>query len=172
MYPPKPFEPATPPAAAVTGIPMPTNTRSLHSWSTGLFECTDDCGNCCLTCWCPCVTFGRIAEIIDKGTTACGMSGALYAVLFTFTGFQWIYSWMYRSKFRAQYDLVEVPCCDCCIHFCCERCSLCQQYRELKNHGFDMELGWHINLERMPRATSATRTQPAVMQGMYREGSE
>lgn len=23
----------------------------------------------CLTCWCPCVTFGRIAEIVDKGST-------------------------------------------------------------------------------------------------------
>lgn len=23
----------------------------------------------CITCWCPCVTFGRIAEIVDKGST-------------------------------------------------------------------------------------------------------
>jgi hypothetical protein len=23
----------------------------------------------CITCWCPCITFGRIAEIVDKGTT-------------------------------------------------------------------------------------------------------
>ena len=23
----------------------------------------------CLTCWCPCVTFGRIAEIVDRGST-------------------------------------------------------------------------------------------------------
>ena len=23
----------------------------------------------CLTCWCPCITFGRIAEIVDKGSS-------------------------------------------------------------------------------------------------------
>jgi hypothetical protein len=23
----------------------------------------------CLTCWCPCITFGQIAEIVDRGTT-------------------------------------------------------------------------------------------------------
>lgn len=23
----------------------------------------------CLTCWCPCITFGRIAEIADRGST-------------------------------------------------------------------------------------------------------
>ena len=23
----------------------------------------------CITCWCPCITFGQIAEIVDKGST-------------------------------------------------------------------------------------------------------
>lgn len=23
----------------------------------------------CLTCWCPCITFGRVAEIVDKGSS-------------------------------------------------------------------------------------------------------
>lgn len=23
----------------------------------------------CLTCWCPCISFGQIAEIVNKGTT-------------------------------------------------------------------------------------------------------
>ncbi|KAL8268965.1 hypothetical protein R6Q59_002763 [Mikania micrantha] len=38
-------------------------------WSTGLCDCGEDCSNCCLTFWCPCITFGRIAEVLDKGTT-------------------------------------------------------------------------------------------------------
>ncbi|KAK6256287.1 hypothetical protein SCA6_017592, partial [Theobroma cacao] len=25
----------------------------------------------CLTCWCPCVTFGQIAEMVDKRCTYC-----------------------------------------------------------------------------------------------------
>jgi hypothetical protein len=27
------------------------------------------------------------------------------------------------------------------VHFCCETCALCQEYRELKNCGFDMGIG-------------------------------
>uniref|UniRef100_A0A0E0PW62 Uncharacterized protein n=1 Tax=Oryza rufipogon TaxID=4529 RepID=A0A0E0PW62_ORYRU len=38
-------------------------------WSVKLFDCFGDSGTCCLTCWCPCITFGRIAEIVDKGST-------------------------------------------------------------------------------------------------------
>ncbi|KAL5726264.1 Cell number regulator 2 [Ranunculus cassubicifolius] len=39
-------------------------------WSTGLCDCCDDPSNCCMTCCCPCITFGRIAEVVDRGTTS------------------------------------------------------------------------------------------------------
>lgn len=65
------------------------------SWSTGYCDCSSDCRSCniihyhtlnaiffllfnyfhfwscvgCLTLWCPCITFGKVAEILDKGTT-------------------------------------------------------------------------------------------------------
>ncbi|KAI3696287.1 hypothetical protein L1987_79299 [Smallanthus sonchifolius] len=39
------------------------------NWSSGLCACCSDVPNCCLTCWCPCITFGQIAEIVDKGNT-------------------------------------------------------------------------------------------------------
>jgi len=42
---------------------------------------------------------------------------------------------------RAQYDLPEAPCIDCLVHFCFKTCALCQEYRELKNHGFDLTIG-------------------------------
>ena len=35
----------------------------------------------CLTFFCPCVTFGRIAGIVDQGATSCCASGALYFLL-------------------------------------------------------------------------------------------
>ncbi|CDP21865.1 unnamed protein product [Coffea canephora] len=38
-----------------------------NDWSSGLCDCIKDCRSCCLTCWCPCITFGRVAEIVDKG---------------------------------------------------------------------------------------------------------
>jgi Cys-rich protein (TIGR01571 family) len=126
-----------PPTAAAFAMQAPPQA----AWSTGLCDCFDDCGNCCVTCLCPCITFGQVAEIIDRGSTSCGASGALYALVMLLTGCQCVYSCFYRAKMRAQYGLQEKPCADCCIHWCCEPCALCQEYRELKKRGFDMNLG-------------------------------
>ncbi|KAD4983114.1 hypothetical protein E3N88_19785 [Mikania micrantha] len=131
----------------VMGVPAQAMTAPSQ-WSTDLCDCGKDCSNCCLTCWCPCITFGRIAEVLDKGTTSCGVHGALYSVLYLFTGCQCIYSCMYRSKLRQQYMLSEEPCNDCLVHCCCECCALCQEYRELKYRGFEPSLGWEGNLAR------------------------
>nr|POE81921.1 protein plant cadmium resistance 3 [Quercus suber] len=38
-------------------------------WSTGLCDCCEDFPNCCITWLCPCITFGRIAEIVDGGSS-------------------------------------------------------------------------------------------------------
>ncbi|CAL5400011.1 unnamed protein product [Camellia sinensis] len=107
----------------------------------------------CITCWCPCIAFGQIAEIVDKGSTfLVGASGALYAVIAIVTGCPFFYSCFYRSKMRQQYLLHESPSCclDCLVHCCCEPCALCQECRELKNRGFDLSLGWHGNVEMAP----------------------
>ncbi|XP_024988113.1 cell number regulator 10-like [Cynara cardunculus var. scolymus] len=145
--------PIEPPQYA-TGIPAQPNITA-GEWSTGLCECSSDLSICCLTCCCPCITFGRIAEVVDKGTTSCGVGGALYSVLCLFTGCECIYSFMYRSKLRQQYMLPEQPCNDCLVHCCCELCALCQEYRELKYRGLDPALGWQGNLQ--------TQSQGVVM---------
>lgn len=72
---------------------------------------------------------------------ACTCNGAIYATLLSLSGLACLYSCYYRSKMRAQYDLPEAPCMDCLVHFCCETCALCQEYRELKNRGFDLSIG-------------------------------
>lgn len=72
---------------------------------------------------------------------ACTCDGAIYGTLLALTGLACLYSCSYRSKLRAQYDLPEAPCMDCLVHFCCETCALCQEYRELKNRGFDLSIG-------------------------------
>ncbi|CAH1420250.1 unnamed protein product [Lactuca virosa] len=58
----------SPPAQYSTGVPTPSIV-SAGQWSTGLCECDSDVSNCCITCWCPCIPFGQIAEIADKGST-------------------------------------------------------------------------------------------------------
>ncbi|XP_044490039.1 protein PLANT CADMIUM RESISTANCE 11-like [Mangifera indica] len=120
-------------------------------WSTGLCDCCDNVSTCFLTCLCPCVTFGRIAEIVDRGSTSCGLSGTLYTLLMCLTGWPCLYSCFYRSKMRGQYLLEERPCTDCCVHCFCEQCALCQEYRELMHYGFDMSIGWHGNMARRQR---------------------
>lgn len=72
---------------------------------------------------------------------ACTCEGSIYGTLLALTGLSCLYSCYYRSKMRAQYDLPEAPCMDCFVHFCCETCALCQEYRELKNRGYDMSIG-------------------------------
>ncbi|KAM3279704.1 hypothetical protein ACQJBY_046837 [Aegilops geniculata] len=151
----------------VTGVPM-GGAPAPAAWSSGLFDCFDDCGLCCLTCWCPCITFGKVAEIVDRGSTSCGTSGALYALLGSLTGCHWIYSCTYRSKMRAQYALPDEPCCDCCVHFCCEPCGLIQQYKELKARGYDPDIGWHLNVERGNGGAGAGGVNPPGMQEMGR----
>ncbi|KAF8703351.1 hypothetical protein HU200_032149 [Digitaria exilis] len=137
------------------------------AWSSGLCDCFDDVGGCCLTIFCPCVTFGRIAGIVDQGATSCCASGTLYLLLQAVTGMACFYSCCYRSKLRTQYGLTETPCADCCVHFCCEACALCQEYRELKARGFDMSEGWEWNMERMGKTGAAT-APPQMYPGMSR----
>ncbi|KAE8709547.1 Cell number regulator 1 [Hibiscus syriacus] len=102
---------------AAAGFPFPTAPMSMPpshvspfrgssasaatAWSTGL---------CC-----PCVTFGQIAEIVNKGSISCAASGGVYGLL-ALTGLSCLYSCVYRSRLRGQYDLEEGPCSDCLVH--------------------------------------------------------
>ncbi|XP_031492651.1 cell number regulator 2-like [Nymphaea colorata] len=146
-------------------LPAPPHPSASGPWSTGLCHCFDDPSNCLITCCCPCITFGQIAEIVDRGSTPCGAAGSLYGLIMLSTGLACLYSCVYRSKLRAQYGLVESPLADCLAHFLCEPCALCQEYRELKNRGFDLPIGWQANVERQNRAIT---TPPVMGQGMIR----
>ncbi|GAB2269556.1 Protein CADMIUM RESISTANCE 2 [Dionaea muscipula] len=157
---------------SATGIPVQAYPATAgyqydgtpqSEWSTGLCDCMSDVPNCCLTCWCPCITFGQIAEIVDKGSTSCGVSGALYAIILGLTGCQWIYSCTYRSKMRLQFGLPAGTCNDCCTHFWCEPCALCQEHRELQHRGFEPSLGWQGNLAKQNQGVGMTN--PPMFQG-------
>ncbi|KAB1200758.1 Cell number regulator 1 [Morella rubra] len=117
-----------------------------------------------ITCFCPCITFGQIAELVDRGSPSCTSSGTTCWLL-SLTGFGGLYSCFYRSKLRGQYYLEETPCADCLVHFCCPSCALCQEYKELKNHGFDMGIGWEANMDRQRRRITEA---PMVLPGMRR----
>ncbi|XWS39158.1 hypothetical protein CRYUN_Cryun18bG0026200 [Craigia yunnanensis] len=54
-------------------------------------------------------------------------------------------SCVYREKLRTKFGLPAEPCNDCCVHFCCEACALCQEHAELKTRGFDPSRGCFHN---------------------------
>ncbi|XP_030468117.1 protein PLANT CADMIUM RESISTANCE 2-like [Syzygium oleosum] len=135
-----------------------------HPWSTGLCDCFDDIKSCCITFWCPCITFGRISEILDKGETSCVMNCAIFALIHSITRCACLYSCFYRTKLRREFGLKQDPCHDCLVHYCCMNCALCQEYRELKSRGFDMERGWEENARQRREVAMA----PVVEGGMKR----
>ncbi|XP_031279958.1 protein PLANT CADMIUM RESISTANCE 8-like [Pistacia vera] len=56
---------------------------------------------------------------------------------------QWIIGSNYREKLRRKYNLVEASYSDLISHTFCLWCSLCQEFRELKNRNIDLALGWY-----------------------------
>ncbi|XP_030961600.1 protein PLANT CADMIUM RESISTANCE 2-like [Quercus lobata] len=154
--------------ASQPATPFLVQSKARVPWSTGLCDCFSDYKNCCLTMWCPCITFGRIAEIVDKGSSSCGAGGALYTLICCVVCCPCFYSCFYRSKMRQQYTLEKSPCGDCLVHCCCESCALCQEYRELESRGYDMKIGWHGNVERRNRGVTMASTAPVVEGGMTR----
>ncbi|OWM90309.1 hypothetical protein CDL15_Pgr014611 [Punica granatum] len=80
-----------------------------------------------------------------------------------------MYTCTYRTKLRGQFSLPGDQCGDCCIHFWCPLCALCQEYRELKNRGLDPSIGWVANQQKMEQQVPAAIGVPPVVQmGMTR----
>ncbi|KAL3501924.1 hypothetical protein ACH5RR_036373 [Cinchona calisaya] len=129
---------------------------AANNWSTGLCDCFSDCRSCCLTCFCPCVTFGRNAEIADRGQSSCCMCGCLFCLLNAYLhgGLSWLIGMGYRTKIRRQYGISGDGCADCLTHFCCQPCALCQEYRELQFQGFDVLAGWDANVSKQTRGVT------------------
>jgi hypothetical protein len=51
---------AQPPMVSLAGAPPHLVGQGQgREWSTGLCDCGSDCGGFCLSCWCPCLSYGR-----------------------------------------------------------------------------------------------------------------
>ncbi|XP_027359529.1 protein PLANT CADMIUM RESISTANCE 12-like [Abrus precatorius] len=119
-------------------------------WTTGLFDCFEDPGSCFSTWCCPSYTFAQNVEIIDQGRTSPTIARLIVSALGCF-GCACLYTYRFRSRLRALYNLPEEPCTDFCVHYWCCIYAICQEYRELKNRGLDPSIGWKANEERMRR---------------------
>ncbi|KAL3716252.1 hypothetical protein ACJRO7_007935 [Eucalyptus globulus] len=111
---------------------------------------------CFITCVCPCITFGQNAEIIDRGNIACMRAASLCCLVSPTWICSCFYTCTYRTKLRGLYSIRGNQCEDCFAHLCCQSCALCQEFRELKNRGFDPSFGWAANAEQMSRLVGVT----------------
>ncbi|KAL3719412.1 hypothetical protein ACJRO7_004383 [Eucalyptus globulus] len=118
-------------------------------WTMKLFDCMDDPLIAVVACCFPCVTFGQIAEIVDRGSTSCGTSMLLYGGIQFLIGCPCLLSCTCRTKLRNRFNLIKSPAPDCITHFFCECCALSEGYRELKNRGLDPSIDWQGNAANM-----------------------
>ena len=146
----------------MVGVPPP-------QWSTGLFECFDDPQTFIITFFAPCVTFGQIAEMVNRGNSSVGMFAAFYMLVMYFTGCGCLLSAYFRVKMSHIYRLPDDPLINVLVHLICEPCALCQEYRELQHHGYNMQLGvgWHNQTPEVQQI-GAPMAAPNVPGGMTR----
>ncbi|GJP56481.1 hypothetical protein CLOM_g15548 [Closterium sp. NIES-68] len=128
------------------------NYPPTGAWSATYFGCFQDIPTCCCGYFFPCVLAGRIAEIADSGSTgACQACCICCCVTYCCFGLGCLYSHGFRMKLRRKYDLPEEPCMDMLAHlwwFMC--CGLIQEYRELKDRGWNPAIGYDANKRRNP----------------------
>ncbi|KAK6349483.1 hypothetical protein TWF696_005767 [Orbilia brochopaga] len=110
-----------------------THHSGPQKWEHGFCSCFGDMGKCCLTCWCPCITYGKIQHRLRhndmSGFSSCNGHCWGFCGL-GICGLQWVMSMMQRGEIRHQYNLEGSGCGDCMRHFCCECCALIQEDRE------------------------------------------
>ncbi|XP_038997336.1 cell number regulator 2-like [Hibiscus syriacus] len=147
-----------------------SSSKHGAEWSTGLCDCFSDVSLCCLTTFCPCITFGRNSSIISKGSLSFCESCLLYVLVHHVLGLfpSVLCGCFYRRKMREEFGLKQSPCNEFCVHCFCHYCALCQEYRELRNQGFDMKLGWDENVERRQKSDRGITMAPETEGGMKR----
>ncbi|KAK6350480.1 hypothetical protein TWF718_003671 [Orbilia javanica] len=102
----------------------------------GMLSCFGDCGKCCVTFWCPCMTYGKIQHRLRhndlEGYSNCNGACWGFGALMCLCGVQWVMSMIQRGEIRQRYNLKGSGFGDCCRHFWCECCALIQEDRELE----------------------------------------
>ncbi|KAJ4986976.1 hypothetical protein SVAN01_07517 [Stagonosporopsis vannaccii] len=110
-------------------------TIQKQDWHHSGTSCCTPFSTCCLTWWCPCVTYGRTRHRMKsngnmKDYSCCNTSCAAFAGM-GFVGLSWILPLLNRGEVRADYGLKGNGCKDCLCACCCAPCDLLQQEKEV-----------------------------------------
>jgi len=113
-----------------------------QDWRYKGSECCTPVSSCCLSCWCPCIIFGRTAHRRkNQGSldTHSAFNGSCLAFCgLSCLGISFVLPMLSRGDMRAKYQLKGNACADCLCACCCQPCDLTQQdkeaqYREEQN---------------------------------------
>ncbi|KAG0458135.1 hypothetical protein HPP92_023292 [Vanilla planifolia] len=149
-------------------LPSPPGRRERMAqirrpWTSTIYDFGQHNASAIMTVLFPCATFGHIVEIVDEGKTSCICASCVYFLLAPALCSCWILGSTYRRKLRSKYNLVEAPAEDWVLHLFCPFCSLCQEFRELKNRGIDPSIGWMGHLAKQHQGTLARPPPSQVM---------
>ncbi|UKZ65060.1 uncharacterized protein TrAtP1_006262 [Trichoderma atroviride] len=100
-------------------------------WSTSLFDCFSPIDTCLITCWVPCLTFGKTHHRIHKSGTLEGYEPVnTSCLLFCVPGLHCILASMQRQSIRGKYNLEGTCLEDMAKSYCCACCNLIQLDKE------------------------------------------
>ncbi|KAG1829912.1 PLAC8 family-domain-containing protein [Suillus subalutaceus] len=116
--------------------------RPHNYWHNGLFSCWDDVGTYCMSCWCPCMVYGKNRKRLDHlqendtadpehGGSGCDADCCMHLALDMLCGFGWVLQLGQRATLRARYHIDGSSGNDCLTAFFCTPCELTQESRQL-----------------------------------------
>ena len=113
-------------AISVVGIFVAIRVANRQGFSTPAHGCFSDPLGCLLTMCCPCVTYGRVAQL------SFGVPWYLMCCAITCChNFACCFGLASRFELRRKLNIEGHWCGDACIHACAAPCALCQELREV-----------------------------------------
>ncbi|KAL2079045.1 hypothetical protein ACEWY4_024789 [Coilia grayii] len=135
---------AVQPAVTVQpGVYCSLEGHRMEPWGSGVFDCCDDMGICCLGLWCPPCLMCRTSKELGEGlclplvdicfpATVSPVALALRVAM--------------RERNRIQGSVFD----DCCMVTWCTLCVWCQMAREIRNRRRTIINNTQINIYPMP----------------------
>ena len=131
-------------------------------WRSGLFDCRRDSHTCCVGYCFPCILYavnGQKVRGLNNRTYWTDFF--VYYFIYCFTGCRFLLGVQRRTELRRKYNLPEKPCSDCCIHFWCHPCALCQEGREMDERLIEA-IRCQISMQNVSQNVGGQATSEAV----------
>ncbi|RDW89972.1 PLAC8 family protein [Aspergillus mulundensis] len=105
-----------------------------NEWNNSVWSCFSPVQACLMSCFCPCMLYGKQAERLDdpglkEGRNVNG-DCCLY-LLASCCGLNWVLQMMKRRDMREKFGIDGSVGEDCILSCCCSCCVLVQQEKEL-----------------------------------------